>query len=488
MRLSNIYKKVNNYQGLFLSFIAMLVIQTASSISISPLFEYEGMDSAIFRQMGLALFEHKFIYSDLFDHKGPLLFFINAFGCYGSGKWDIFLLQVLNYTCVLYLWAKTAELFSHGKRMWLPVLMTMLFYFVFNEEGNLSEDWCMMPISYSMYLLARMLTQDKLPNYRDSALLGFGMGCVAMIRMNNMPISVILILFCAYHLVRKKQWHRLIFSAAIVAVGFFVVILLCLAFFYLKWGCEGINKVWFATFTFNFKYMNGFHDKGNPLPAKIIYFVSVLLMFVVSRQMLRKNKELLLAMLLLYMSSYVVMGANMYLHYFLITLPIICCSLAMACPFWDKITSGLLVCLLTGLMVKGKLNYDTMVYNGKYIPADYYHVTDKMIGLIPENERNDIFNYNDYFSQLGIFSRHRIVQCNMQVIGFHSKLSETLRKRNAEQLRQKHKWIICAEKYQSHEDSMFVHSNYTLMAKTKFPRVEDYSACNGQVYLYRLNR
>ena len=52
--------------------------RTIFAVNISPFTIYEGCDSCVFKQMGLAILSGKTPYLDLFDHKGPVIYFINA--------------------------------------------------------------------------------------------------------------------------------------------------------------------------------------------------------------------------------------------------------------------------------------------------------------------------------------------------------------------------------------------------------------------------
>ena len=50
------------------------------SQTLSPLYTIEACDSSVFKLMGQAMLHGKVPYTDLFDHKGPVLYAIEAFG------------------------------------------------------------------------------------------------------------------------------------------------------------------------------------------------------------------------------------------------------------------------------------------------------------------------------------------------------------------------------------------------------------------------
>ena len=67
-------KKLFNSRYFLLIFIPISFIFTLIySWTISPLFLGDGVDSSIFKTIGLGLTQGKLPYIDLFDHKGGLL-------------------------------------------------------------------------------------------------------------------------------------------------------------------------------------------------------------------------------------------------------------------------------------------------------------------------------------------------------------------------------------------------------------------------------
>ena len=69
------------------------------SYSTSPLYAISwGHDSAVFQSIGKGWSKGYIPYLDSFDHKGPLLFALNALGYIIGGKNGLFILQLLFMT------------------------------------------------------------------------------------------------------------------------------------------------------------------------------------------------------------------------------------------------------------------------------------------------------------------------------------------------------------------------------------------------------
>ena len=155
----NIIQIINKpYSWLFLlplSFVFLLIY----SDSTSPLFFKQGWDSAIFKVMGLGILEGKLPYRDIFDHKGPLLFYINALGQWIiPGKTGIFILENLFLSTTLLFIVKTASLFVDKGKSYLIAIFFLIGLSGLLDDGNLSEFYILPFISVSLYCCMKYFT------------------------------------------------------------------------------------------------------------------------------------------------------------------------------------------------------------------------------------------------------------------------------------------------------------------------------------------
>ena len=154
---------MKNKWGVFLMILLITIgYQLLMAIPISPLGAYEGCDSLVFRQMGLAMLQDKVLYLDLFDHKGVIIYFINAF-CQWlvPGRWGLFLFFCLYMAVVTYVWWLISSLLVKSKGVIWPVVMGLFLYMIVLSDGNLSEEWSLLPISYSLYVFVRHFVEDR---------------------------------------------------------------------------------------------------------------------------------------------------------------------------------------------------------------------------------------------------------------------------------------------------------------------------------------
>lgn len=76
------------HKSIIFSFLGSTIFLLIFSWSTSPLYLTYGGDSLFFQIIGLGITQGKIPYVDLFDHKGPVPFFMDALGySLGIGKY-----------------------------------------------------------------------------------------------------------------------------------------------------------------------------------------------------------------------------------------------------------------------------------------------------------------------------------------------------------------------------------------------------------------
>jgi len=120
--------------------------------SINPVTAFPSRDSGVFLDIGQRLLAGDTPYRDYWDHKGPLIYFINAIGKLIDpvGEWGIFSLQVGFLALTIYL----VRRFLVRKVSWLSfgTGMCVFFYFLYSlgQGGNLVEVYSLLFIAIGL--------------------------------------------------------------------------------------------------------------------------------------------------------------------------------------------------------------------------------------------------------------------------------------------------------------------------------------------------
>lgn len=177
--------------ALILLLLAVLV--SMPLVSSNPLHALPPRDSGMFLYAGQQVLQGKVPYLDFWDHKGPLIFYINALGLWlGNGlRWGVWLLEwlflfgsaLLGYLALKKFFGKGAALL--GTAVWVFTLPGAL------QGGNLTEEYSLFFTFLSLYLFSRHVHRP-----RAIHLVGIGL-CLAanlLLRPNNAAFTTVLIL------------------------------------------------------------------------------------------------------------------------------------------------------------------------------------------------------------------------------------------------------------------------------------------------------
>ena len=129
-----------------------LVFMLAASVYTTPLNHYYGFDSSVFMAFGKGIAHGLRPYLDLYDNKGPMIFYINALGYLLGGRNGVFALQVLFMAGVFELIWRLARLYASPKGALWSLAVFAFLYCGTVGEGNMTEEWSLVFALLSVWL------------------------------------------------------------------------------------------------------------------------------------------------------------------------------------------------------------------------------------------------------------------------------------------------------------------------------------------------
>ena len=220
--------------------------------SNSPLFRAYGADSAIFVTIGRAIAGGAVPYVDIFDHKGPVIFYINALA---QAVWpsvvSVWALEALWLFASLLVLRRIAR--ALGVRSIWAVGLVQLAYLalmaVHLDGGNYTEEYCNL---FTLLAIAWGLDVAKAqaPDWRHTLGVGAMFGLCAMTRLNNaMPIAGLVLVLCIWlFFAHRRAFVR---HAAAFVAGIALTVLPFVAYF---WAKGALDAFFYAAFTHNMLY------------------------------------------------------------------------------------------------------------------------------------------------------------------------------------------------------------------------------------------
>lgn len=399
-------------------FLACIVLMLICAGFTSPLYpHYTGLDSSMFLITAKGIVNGKVAYADLFDHKGPVFFWIEALGYACGGRTGVWLLECLLAILDLLLLDRLCALF-HAKRSTVIVPTAAVFFYLF-QHGNLTEELSMPLILLGLYLELKFLASEE---EKHSPLIGFVygiiLGLLAFIRLNNAIILCALLLCIAIVLIHNKQWGNLLNNLFLGILGLAVVTVpVCL--YYYRHGA--LDDMLYATFLHNLIYAK--NDTHDPiLSAKILYYLILfapgIYACIVYLKRWRSERSRAYASLLFATGLTYAMLAytNVYAHYFMLGLPLFAVAVAVGegdRSFADVWKNAVLIASKEKGKAKGTMSAFlillTVVFAGMSaysacapiyktyltdIAYDEYAQVQKGVSVIPEEERDSVIAYD----------------------------------------------------------------------------------------------
>ncbi len=415
------------------------------SCSTNPFSTVDGFDSTVFKYMGQALAEGKVIYRDLFDNKGPILYFINAIPFFLGGdyftRFPLFLLQLIGLSASMWFMYRTARLFAGGFWSLISLLVSLLLYIVFFEGGNLCEEWMLYGFAPALYVAMKWyldLQNDKKVSLctrrmlSDGFFYGFIFAYALFIRPNDAMgfIGGLLLSVSILTMTSKGKLGNLLHLYLGVFIGFSIITIPIVAWFAYH---HALVDLWNGMFGVNIGYVGG-NSLFFTLPiAKLPLLLCIILMMILSH--CYGGWRLFVMITCPLCCLFVLFGHRMFLHYYISFIPFI----VLGISFTAKVPRHMaLMSLLVLLfvqphnpnpytkdkplirMARHKIASTLATFsfqgtNENHTSYEGYILTSK----IPFSERASV--WNDLISNcllFPIFPQNGIVQCNRPIFNF----------------------------------------------------------------------
>lgn len=388
---------------LLISVLFLLVMSTTTS----PLYSRIGGDSAMFIMMGRMFLKGYIPYVDIFDHKGPIVVFIEALGLslYPSDDFvGVFILQVINLFIVLILLYRCSRFFLPPSLSFCAVIICLLFFSFSIQGGNLTEEYSLPFLLFSLLFTLQYYFSDRhVIHSAKFILLGVSLAILFWMRPTNMGVICACILFIMITMVKNTDWNGLKRLFGYTVIGFVAISGMIVIYF---WYINALDEMIYASFLFNFKYMENscFPGKDKSMLSHYVKVYASMIVFavgIVVYYINYKNKDhgLILFALLLFAVNFVstiLIGPQFY-HYMTLNIPclllgVIFIFLTIKDRFLKK-KLGWLFTLVLSLILLSLMFYKKNAYSKIEDDSPFMDQVEVLVAKIPDNERNSIYGY-----------------------------------------------------------------------------------------------
>ena len=212
-------------------------------------------DSSVFLYIGKQMHSGKIPYIDLFDHKGPALYFIQYLGYAiwpGSVAGGVWILETVSFFLLTLLMLKIADFATEDRRnaYLASILVLLVCAFKLYQGGNYTEEHALLWITLSAYIFFSFF---RTGNYTGRQLFVLGFSCMVVLlqQANLVTVWVAFVPLVVVRLVREKRWREIWACILLFLLGMLAAFLPVLIWAVRK-GC--LEEMWHYYIVFNLTY------------------------------------------------------------------------------------------------------------------------------------------------------------------------------------------------------------------------------------------
>lgn len=245
--------------------------------SMSPFYfrTSQFFDQSIFYTIGKGWAEGAVPYIDMWDTKGPIVFFFNMIGYVLNGRPSgVFYVEFINLTVTLIIG-------YYSLRHWCTPLRTFIYLIIYlcgvctvMSYGNQSGEWCMAPSMIAILLAYEYVNTARSRRYLHPYLFalfyGFFSGCCLLSRFSD-ALPIIIVAVCiAVTLAVHRLWHNLLVNILWFIIGLVIVIVPFACYFTFH---HALDAMIYTVILYNIEYALNSNIQETFASIRIIYLV-----------------------------------------------------------------------------------------------------------------------------------------------------------------------------------------------------------------------
>lgn len=242
---------------------------------MSPIyFTNEWADVNVYYTIGKSITIGKVPYVDVFDHKGPFIFFLYGLGFLISGHsfLGMFLLQLVAWTFMLFALYQQARLYLDQFPSFIAAISMPFFLLGLMKSGGSAEEFILTIQCISFYLFAVYFNEEKPTKYpvKYMFLHGIFSSIVIFTKINLIVAWIFPLAGVFVCLVMAREFKNLLFNIFAYILGFILVALPILIYFYTN---NALQEAYDTYIVLNSKYADilTFFEILRLLSMKLLY-------------------------------------------------------------------------------------------------------------------------------------------------------------------------------------------------------------------------
>ncbi len=242
--------KVGNVSPKALAVIGLTAVVTITFVSkSSPLYVFnDWFDPNYFLTVGRGMLKGVVPYRDLYEQKGPILYYIHAFAAMidNTGFVGVYLIEIITAALFFFYCYKLLLLFvDTDVILFIPILSAIVYSSCTFDKGDSCEELCLWCLVYSMYIGFRIIMQDKTLKKIDYFFVGFLGAVVLWTKYLMLGFFIGWIIAILAFLIINKEISRLFEIFLFAALGAVICSVLTCAYFVVNGSLGDLFQAYF---------------------------------------------------------------------------------------------------------------------------------------------------------------------------------------------------------------------------------------------------
>lgn len=242
-------KKIKNYRDIFN--ITSLVIFGLFLVFLHINKGIPDVDSATFLYIGRGILDGLIPYKDIFDHKPPLIFFINSIGLVLSNNSivGIWIIELFCLIIAIFYGYKVMNLFFGRLPAYFASVSWISSFSLLLDGGNLTEEYAIPLIFASIYIFA--ISELKKESLLKTFLLGIFFALVFLLKQTLIGIFVSIYIYKIIKYFKIKEYKQIINYIYITSLSILLVFGVVISYFTFN---NALWDFWNFAYRFNMYY------------------------------------------------------------------------------------------------------------------------------------------------------------------------------------------------------------------------------------------
>lgn len=351
------FKKINNKQGnciiYFYCLLCSIIFLSICSKN-SPLYPFNNWDDPnSFFTMGKGMANGLIIYKDLFEQKGPILYFLHAIAYFISNNTflGIFIFEIFSFSVFLYFMNKIVMLYCKKIHfLWAtPIISYIILTSYVFIAGDSAEEFCLPLLAISLYYMLnyyKNIYPNKMPT-RQIFLNGIIAGCVLCIKYNLLGFWLGLAAFICIGLLINQKIKEAFLTGIYFLAGMSIPVIPWVIYFGIHNALYDVFNVYFLINISSYSTHSSILEriftalKDASMYAKNLWLFSLITFigyfYIIFTKNILKHKYAKIALTITILISVigVYFGAN-HIYYFLILMPFIILGILWIAKMLEK--------------------------------------------------------------------------------------------------------------------------------------------------------